>query len=97
LWEYHRNRLKTQLKSPSQPEGLFSCVFSYLTTKFLFIHGWHRYCSYLEFHHFVPGRRHDVPNRPPRRNDSIFDYILYAIAGGVLLAMSYSIRLWLQF
>lgn len=32
-----------------------------------------------------------------RKDRSVFDYLLYALAGGVFIAMSFSFVLWLQF
>jgi len=38
-----------------------------------------------------------MPDRMPRGNRNILDYLLYALAGSVILTMSYSVLLWLQF
>ncbi len=31
------------------------------------------------------------------KNGNVFDYLLYALAGGVFMAISYSFILWLRF
>jgi len=59
---------------------------------------WHRYCSIQEFtKNVTPERNNEMPDRMPRGNRNILDYLLYALAGSVILTMSYSVLLWLQF
>lgn len=36
-------------------------------------------------------------NNGPEKERSIFDYLLYALAGSVLAAVSFSFLLWLRF
>lgn len=47
----------------------------------------------------TPNRQEDTMHTYPnqRRSNSILDYLLYALAGTALVAMSYSFLLWLRF